>query len=122
MSPDRMDAISELLKDSPADIRAIHKEVLMLRDIMVENDAKLRDQVAKNKIEVMKEIREGFAGVATRCSETYASCDAKRMACAATAEELKIGQAVNKTKLSMLFGGSALAGGLGAKILEWFSN
>ena len=122
MSPDQMDAMDRMLEGADPAIRAVHAEVRSLKKLMLDENAKIKLDLEKENAKLESQIREGFKSVADRCAATYASCDAKRAACAAMAEDLRIGQAINKTKLSFLIGGSALGGGIGAKLIEWLTS
>lgn len=111
MSPDQMDALRPFIETADPAIKAIYEELRLTRQ-----------QMCEDKKELTKEMRDGFSSIAGQCRARIESCSAARINRDERVAALALGQAVNKTKLSFLIGGSALGGGIGAKIIEWLTS
>jgi len=111
MSPDQMDALKPFIAEAGPAINAIFEELRLTRQ-----------QMKEDKREIKQEMRDGFSAMAGQCRARLEYCNAARatrddkMAC------LDKNQAVNKTKLSLLMGGSVLGGGLLGKMIEWLTS
>jgi len=106
--PDRMDPLDRMLTEETPAVRAIHEEVKDVLRLVLDSNIKVETAMA-----------DGFRELADKLTQTHNSCEARRSIQNGQISKLVTKQEVNRTKLSYLVGGSAVGGGVFAKIVDW---
>lgn len=115
MTPDRLDPLDPMFEEEPQAIRALHREIKTILTLLVESNAELKKEAEKNR----EEMRDGFKAVAAQCKERLTACNIRQAVSDKEVARLAIGQEVNKTKVGVVLGGTALGGGIMTKALDW---
>lgn len=119
MSPDQMDALEPFIEKADPAIRAIYKELKLTRVQIKRNLEFVTAQAIKDKQELAKQIQDGFAVITSQCLSRLESCNYHWKETDKELASLDKGQAVNKIKLGMVIGSTALGGGVLAKLCGW---